>query len=366
MVTGHIIYKLENCSLEKTSVDTSCYILLTGSDIFPKIQQPFLLQPTGRENLFIHPTSLPRWRYGRALYLQRITMDVISVFHVQDICEVFCIVKTLGEGTYGQVVLAQDYRTGTLLAAKLQRKERADRNLFLSELSLSVRLSEHPSIIRTHPIFIETPEHYILTQELAPSGTMHELIKDQVGMPEDRLKRCAVQISSALSFMHMRGLVHRDLKPDNVFLMDPECHLIKLGDFGLTRYAGSLVPMMSHIIPFMAPEICNLKSGEYLDLSASVDTWAYGVLLFVALTGYYPWEGATEEDGMYQRFRKWQQSSGLTPLPRNWETAIIIEDDESEVIVISDDEDNTASPGNPLMSIYSGNHLDIGAEVEIA
>ncbi|XP_075123017.1 serine/threonine-protein kinase SBK1-like [Leptodactylus fuscus] len=328
----------------------------------------------------------------------RITMDIISVFHVQDICEVFCIVKTLGEGTYGQVVLAQDYRTGTLLAAKLQRKERTDRNLFLSELSLSVRLSEHPSIIRTHPIFIETPEHYILTQELAPSGTMHELIKDQVGMPEDRLKRCAVQISSALSFMHMRGLVHRDLKPDNVFLMDPECHQIKLGDFGLTRYAGSLVPMMSHIIPFMAPEICNLKSGEYLDLSASVDTWAYGVLLFVALTGYYPWEGATEEDGMYQRFRKWQQSSGLTPLPRNWETvtiqvlpmfnllfdedpsdrhsvvldhihtpwkAIIIEDDESEVIVISDDEDNTASPGNPLMNIYSGNHLDIGAEVEI-
>ncbi|XP_075123015.1 serine/threonine-protein kinase SBK1-like [Leptodactylus fuscus] len=257
-------------------------------------------------------------------------MDVISVFHVQDICEVFWIVKALGEGTYEQDILAQDCRTdiseegafvlGTLLAAKLQRKERTDRNLFLSELSLSVRLSEHPSIIRTHPIFIETPEHYILTQELAPSGTMHELIKDQVGMPEDRLKRCAVQISSALSFMHMRGLVHRDLKPDNVFLMDPECHQIKLGDFGLTRYAGSLVPMMSHIIPFMAPEICNLKSGEYLYLSASVDTWAFGVLLFVGLTGYYPWVGATEEDGMYQLFRQWQHSSGLAPLPTSWET----------------------------------------------
>ncbi|XP_075125705.1 serine/threonine-protein kinase SBK1-like [Leptodactylus fuscus] len=216
---------------------------------------------------------------------------------LQDISQVFRIIKTLGQGSYGQVVLAED-TTGTLLAAKLQRKERTDRNLFLSELSLSVRLSEHPSIIRTHPIFIETPEHYILTQELAPSGTMHELIKDQLGMPEDRLKRCAVQISSALLFMHMRGLVHRDLKPDNVFLMDPECHLIKLGDFGLTRYAGSLVPMTSHIIPFMAPEICNLKSGEYLYLSASVDTWAFGVLLFVALTGYYPWEGATEEDSM--------------------------------------------------------------------
>ncbi|XP_075125706.1 serine/threonine-protein kinase SBK1-like [Leptodactylus fuscus] len=242
-----------------------------------------MLKNLGKEDLWSHHHVLNIGEIPTCDLLEsvvrpgRITMDIISVFHVQDICEVFCIVKTLGEGTYGQVVLAQDYRTGTLLAAKLQRKERTDPNLFLSELSLSVRLSEHPSIIRTHPIFIETPEHYILTQELAPSGTMHELIKDQVGMPEDRLKRCAVQISSALSFMHMRGLVHRDLKPDNVFLMDPECHLIKLGDFGLTRYAGSLVSMMSHIIPFMAPEICNLKSGEYLYLSASVDTWAYGL-----------------------------------------------------------------------------------------
>ncbi|CAJ0967417.1 unnamed protein product, partial [Ranitomeya imitator] len=132
-----------------------------------------------------------------------------------------------------------------------------------------------------------------------------------IGIPEAAVKRCARQISSALDFMHSRGLVPRDLKPDNT-------NQIKLSDFGLTQPAGYYVSSMSHIVPYMSPELYDLKDGEYLLLSPTIDTWAFGILLFVALTGYFPWLEATVYDSMYQVYINWRQCADCTPPPACW------------------------------------------------
>ncbi|XP_069582934.1 serine/threonine-protein kinase SBK1-like [Ranitomeya imitator] len=245
-------------------------------------------------------------------------MATFHILEIPNISECFDIIKELGQGSYGQVVLAQERSTGKAVAAKLVRKDRTLLKSFLTEFCFSITLSEHPHIITTYPVFIGTIDHFVLSQELATAGTLHDVIRSEIGIPEAAVKRCARQISSALDFMHSRGLVHRDLKPDNVLLMDEDCNQIKLSDFGLTQPAGYYVSSMSHIVPYMSPELCDLKDGEYLLLSPTIDTWAFGVLLFVALTGYFPWLEATVYDSMYQVYVDWRQCTDCTPPPACW------------------------------------------------
>ncbi|XP_075062098.1 serine/threonine-protein kinase SBK1-like [Mixophyes fleayi] len=246
-------------------------------------------------------------------------MHVLQTLEMQELSDHFQVIKRLGQGTYGKVLLAHDKKTGEPMAIKLVRKDRTKLKAFLKELSMSVSLSNNHGIIKTYPVFIYTMDYYVMAQELAPAGTLHHLIKAKVGIPEDAVKRCAMQLSRALDYMHGRGLVHLDLKPDNVLLMDNDCYHIKLCDFGLTKNVGSLVSSLSHIIPFMSPELCDLKQDEYLILNPIIDSWALGVLLFIALIGHFPWNAALEGDIRYKVYINWQKNEDLIPPPGYWE-----------------------------------------------
>ncbi|KAE8605266.1 hypothetical protein XENTR_v10015046 [Xenopus tropicalis] len=229
------------------------------------------------------------------------------------------VIKKLGQGTFSHVLLARERISGHSVALKFVRKDRTRQAAFLHELNISISLSDYPGIIKTYPTYIETLDYFIFTQELAPAGTLHSIIESEVGIPEEVVKRCAVQITAALDYIHGRGLVHRDLKPDNVLLMDKECYHIKLCDFGFTQNVGFLVPSMSHIIPYMPPELCSLKPNHLLVLGPSMDIWSLGILLFVALTGYFPWEEALGHNQKYQLFVHWKNNRNYVPTPILWD-----------------------------------------------
>ncbi|XP_077346337.1 serine/threonine-protein kinase SBK1-like [Lithobates pipiens] len=241
-----------------------------------------------------------------------------TTVYVKEISDHFQYIKRLSKGTFGKVLLVQEKATGNPVAMKAVKKDKTELNTFQKELSYSIFLSNHPGIIATHPIFIDTPNYYIMIQELATARTLQQLIDHEEGIPEITVKRCAAQLARALDYMHSRRLVHRDLKAENILLMDKECHSVKLCDFGQSRPIGSIVTSVSNIIPSLSPEQCVMKSDEYMVVTTSIDSWAFAVLLYVALMGDYPWEGAVEEDEMYQAFHCWQKSGNNISPPAQW------------------------------------------------
>nr|XP_033817657.1 serine/threonine-protein kinase SBK1-like [Geotrypetes seraphini] len=233
--------------------------------------------------------------------------------------ENFTIVKELGSGSYGSVLLAVHQTQGTPMALKFMRKSNTEKEAFLLEYCISLSLSGHPCVIGAFGIAFQTASHYVFAQELAMADSLFSIMKPQVGIPEMSVKRCAVQLCSALDFMANKGLVHRDIKPENVLLFDSHCRRIKLTDFGLACPNGTAVKSMPENLPYTAPEMCTLSATDTLVAHASLDVWSFGVLLFCILTGYFPWSLALSSDKHFQAYGRWHRSSRIFKLPLQWQ-----------------------------------------------
>ncbi|XP_075700866.1 serine/threonine-protein kinase SBK1-like [Rhinoderma darwinii] len=113
-----------------------------------------------------------------------------------------------------------------IMALKVLDRNKTTEFTFLMELSMSFFLSSHPNIIGTYGTALKTCDYFAFTQELSMGGDLYSLIAPNVGLSEDTVKRCAVQISSALEFIHSKGLVHLDIKLENILVFHKVCHVL--------------------------------------------------------------------------------------------------------------------------------------------
>ena len=210
------------------------------------------------------------------------------------------IIKTLGEGGMGTVFLAEHTLIKRRVAIKILHPELAtDAEVierFMNEARAAGTLG-HPNIVESTDMgFTTNHVPYIVFEYL--EGT---LLTDEVyrvgGLPVRRAVRIAQQIASALHAAHNAGIVHRDLKSDNVFLTDKDDALdhVKVLDFGISRFLetedeSTRRGMVMGTPEFMAPE--QITAPDAVDKRA--DIYALGVILYEMLTARRPFSG--EED----------------------------------------------------------------------
>jgi len=211
------------------------------------------------------------------------------------------ITAKIGEGGMGVVYRAYDELLHRDVAVKVVKKgaglDASSSQNLLQEARASSSLS-HPNICAIHEVG-ETEGDLYIVMELVEGKSLYTMSAG-TGLPPESVLRYGVQIASALSRAHDRGIIHRDLKTANI-VATPE-GLVKVLDFGLARRMGGGVlealtmsfsavqgaSSVSGTLPYMAPEILR---GESVD--ARGDLWALGVVLYEMASGRLPFEGRT-------------------------------------------------------------------------
>ncbi len=203
------------------------------------------------------------------------------------------IQQLVGVGAMGTVYRAHDRDLTETVAVKVLRPELlADRTIlerFKAEVRLARRIS-HPAVVRTHDVGESEGMHF-LTMEYVEGLTARDLLDSRGKLGVAAVLALAAQLTRALEAAHAQGVIHRDIKPQNL-LLDAQGSL-KVMDFGVSRLTGSAAAagetgLLIGTPDYMAPE---QLLGQDIDVRA--DLYATGVVLFECLTGQLPFRADT-------------------------------------------------------------------------
>jgi len=199
------------------------------------------------------------------------------------------LVSKKGEGTFSEVLKAQSIKTGKSYAIKCMKNhfDSVEQVNNLREIQALRRLAAHPNIIKLHEVLYDEPTGRLALVFELMEMNLYEAIKGRRHyLPELKVKQYMFEVLKALDYMHRNGIFHRDVKPENLLLLDDE---IKLADLGSCRGIYSRQPFTEYISTrwYRAPE-CLLTDGYYnfkMDLFAAGCVWFEIVALFPLFPG---------------------------------------------------------------------------------
>ncbi len=224
------------------------------------------------------------------------------------------IEQRIGQGGAAIVYRCHDSHTGQKVALKLLRTGNplapASRARFAREARLAASLA-HPNIIRVQDYGVAAPppsedwtswvydsgqEVAFLAMEFVDGPTLKQLIRRMGPCPQPWALEVGLHLAAALTAAHQQGIIHRDVKPQNMLLLDVATHVVpKLGDFGIARDMNgttlSTLTQTGQILgtpDYLAPEQVMGEAG-----SARSDLYSLGIVLFEVLTGHLPFEAET-------------------------------------------------------------------------
>lgn len=208
--------------------------------------------------------------------------------------------RHLGHGTFAKVYHARNIETGKSVAMKVVGKEKVIKVGMMEQVKREIsvmKMVQHENIVKLDEVMASKTKIYF-AMELVRGGELFEKIA-KGKLKEDVARNYFHQLISAVDFCHSRGVYHRDLKPENL-LLDEEGNL-KVTDFGLSAFSDhlrqdGLLHTTCGTPAYVAPEVIGKKGYD----GAKADIWSCGVILYVLLAGFLPFQ----DDNIMAMYRK--------------------------------------------------------------
>ncbi|CAB9511941.1 MAP kinase-activated protein kinase 2 (Fragment) [Seminavis robusta] len=203
------------------------------------------------------------------------------------------IKSALGSGGYGDVFLATHKQSGAERAIKVIDKSKwnsRENEAVINEFNI-VKDLDHPNLLKMYEMF-EDHRHYYIITDIYKGGELFDEIEANGAFAEEDTAVLMMNVLSCVNYCHKKGIVHRDLKPENILLTSSKkLDDLKLIDFGLASYfkPGQRLKDSVGSAYYKAPEVLNEDYGE------KCDVWTCGVICFILLAGYAPFDGDDDQ-----------------------------------------------------------------------
>lgn len=206
------------------------------------------------------------------------------------IAQRYQIIKLIGEGGMADVYLAYDQILKRDVAIKVLRGDLANDPVNLARFqkeAMALANTSHPNIVEVYDVGVQGNKNYIV-MEYVPGKTLKQLITQRGSIPIDETVNIMKQLVSAVSHAHKMGIIHRDIKSQNVLVKDDGT--VKLSDFGIAYTGDSLGLTQKETVMgsvhYIAPELAQGQTA-----SAQSDIYSLGIVFYELLTGDVPYHG---------------------------------------------------------------------------
>ncbi|KAL5704741.1 cAMP-dependent protein kinase [Ranunculus cassubicifolius] len=197
--------------------------------------------------------------------------------------------RTIGVGTFAKVKFAQNTETGESVAMKILDRTTIIKHKMVDQIKREIsimKLVRHPYVVRLHEVLASRTKIYIIL-EFITGGELFDKIVHHGRLSEAESRRYFHQLIDGVDYCHSKGVYHRDLKPENL-LVDSLGNL-RISDFGLSALPPQGVSILRTTCGtpnYVAPEVLSHKGYD----GAVADVWSCGVILYVLLAGYLPFD----------------------------------------------------------------------------
>ena len=298
-------YKCKNCNLNvhkqcMDHVPATCGInklamALTLIPTSPDIVDRESMEKSEEEMELIRREILTKIKQNMKIILSEKVDNSPEIQEIQKSkLEDFRMIKTIGKGAFGKVILVEHKEEGKIYALKAVHKAELvlndDVQIAFSERNILALGSQNRFLVKLHSSFQNADYIFFAMEYLDGGDLMFHLLRTGL-FTEDRARFYTAELILALQFLHLNGIIYRDLKLENVMLTS-EGH-VKLADFGMTKENlkdGATTNTFCGTPNYIAPEMLNGQPYGF-----SVDYWTLGILLYQMMSGRNPFDHSDVE-----------------------------------------------------------------------